>query len=140
MSEINTTEVQKTTAPAGQRETPCSAECPICRGDYATADLAFRLGHRPDIAFAKLAKCQKDKFSGLDEMVYAAVYADDGPNGICGQSCSVTTPWRRLYLFRSEHGLREFCDKVQAVRARKNSRIEYVFYPQPIANEIFIGD
>ena len=120
-------------------ELTCSAtECPICKGDYAIADLAFRLGHRPDVAFANLAKCQKDKLSGLDEMIYAVVYKDDGPSGICGQSCSITSPWTHLYLFSNYKAVKDFIDKIKNQTGRKNARVEFVFHPHPDANEIFV--
>jgi hypothetical protein len=33
--------------------------CPICGGDKAVAEIAIKMGHRPDVAFAKLLQAQK---------------------------------------------------------------------------------
>ena len=33
---------------------------------------------------------------------YAVVYRDNGPGGPCGQSCSITRLWTKVYLFHSE--------------------------------------
>lgn len=63
---------------------------------------------------------------------FAVVYADDGPNGICGQSCSITNPWSRLHLFDSEEKMRDFCRKVESDRVRKNSRVTHIFHPDEI--------
>lgn len=73
---------------------------------------------------------------GLNDLLatcFAVVYEDDGPNGICGQSCSITNPWKRLYVFETEEKMREFCRKVENDRARRNSRITGVFYPDNLA-------
>lgn len=65
--------------------------------------------------------------------MFAVIYEDDGPNGICGQSCSVTNPWKKLYLFKSEEGLRNFCREVENNNTRKNSRVTYMFYPSNLS-------
>ena len=38
------------------------------------------------------------------------VYTDEGPNGPCGQSMSVTCPHMAVHVFRSETAMREFVD------------------------------
>ncbi len=141
MKQNKDTKLEEPRIPACQSAADCSATaCPICGGDYATADLAFRLGHRPDVAFAKLRQCQRSKLSNINELLYAVVYKDDGPSGICGQSCSITTPWVRLYLLSSYEAVKVFTEKLSPNNGRKNSRVEYIFYPQPDADDIFVID
>jgi hypothetical protein len=73
---------------------------------------------------------------GLNELLatcFAVIYEDDGPNGICGQSCSITNPWKQLYVFETEEKMREFSRRVENDRSRKNSRITYLFYPYSIS-------
>lgn len=68
---------------------------------------------------------------------FAVVYEDDGPNGICGQSCSITNPWKKLYIFETEERMREFLRNVEESKSRKNSRVSGLFYPSELArNEI----
>lgn len=67
--------------------------------------------------------------------LFACVYEDDGPSGICGQSCSITNPWKRLYLFETEEKMREFARAVENSKGRLRSRISYTFYPEPLADK-----
>jgi len=82
---------------------------------------------------------------GVERIVslyWAIIYEDDGPNGACGQSCSTTNPWRRLYVCESEGKMRETIRRIEDDTERKNSRVTGVFHPAPFGdNEInFIGD
>jgi hypothetical protein len=64
--------------------------------------------------------------AGLAGGVYAR-YMDDGPNGICGQACSITNPWDKLYIFADEIKFREFARYVENIKHRKNPRIEGIW-------------
>ena len=50
--------------------------CPTCKGDSVIADIAKRMGHRPDIAFAKIRRLE-DRLIELGEL-------DHTPCFICG--------------------------------------------------------
>lgn len=67
------------------------------------------------------------------DKLFAVVYQDDGPNGICGQSCSTTNPWNKLYLFESVEEMMDFVRKVGANKARRNVRITNIFYPKELS-------
>jgi hypothetical protein len=57
-----------------------------------------------------------------------AIYDDDGPNGICGQSMSITCRWHKLYIFDKHEDFKTFEDKVLNSRtSRKRDRISDVF-------------
>ena len=43
---------------------------------------------------------------------YFVAYEDKGPSGPCGQITSVTSPWRKLYVFTDEAKSRELVKKV----------------------------
>lgn len=55
-------------------------------------------------------------------------YQDEGPSGICGQSCSITCPWDQLHIFLTEKKAEEFQQKVKDYKGRKNARITGVWY------------
>ena len=71
----------------------------------------------------------------LVSQLFALVYEDDGPSGICGQACSITNPWKRLYLFETEEKMREFARSVENSQGRLRPRISYGFYPEPLADK-----
>jgi len=50
--------------------------CPVCEGDSITADIAKRMGHRPDIAFLKILKLE-NRLIELGEL-------NNSPCFICG--------------------------------------------------------
>jgi len=70
--------------------------------------------------------------------LYGLVYEDDGPMGICGQSCSITCPWKKLYLFENEEAMRLFMKRTENNRnvGRRNARITHVFNPYPLADDV----
>lgn len=72
-------------------------------------------------------------FKGKLSSCFAAIYEDDGPSGICGQSCSITNPWKKLYIFETEEKMREFLRNVEEIKTRKNSRVSGLFYPSEFA-------
>ena len=51
------------------------------------------------------------------------IYTDDGPNGPCGQSCSVTAPHTYIYLYKTEDDFRK--DKKNIGRQGKNATIRF---------------
>ena len=57
------------------------------------------------------------------EYTIAVVYSDDGPKGPCGQSCSTTMPWTKVWLFKNEEDARQFCKNHQ-FPDRKKSRVD----------------
>ena len=65
--------------------------------------------------------------------LYAIAYEDDGPVGLCGQSCAVMNPWHKLYLFETEEKMREYARKIEQSHGRKNPRIVGIYYPEPVA-------
>lgn len=52
------------------------------------------------------------------------VVTDEGPNGICGQAVSITSPRASVHIFPSEQAMRDFCAKDQ-FKARKKVRMDY---------------
>jgi hypothetical protein len=54
-----------------------------------------------------------------------AVYTDDGPIGICGQSCSITSPHTYIFLFNSEEDFRQSYTNNKIGRNGKNRKIRY---------------
>lgn len=115
--------------------------CPICKNDPIADDLYSRMEHQSRRALGELARCIKDKVSGIDRMIYALVYVDDGPAGVCGQSCNITTPWHHLYIFTSYKAMREFAEKIEQAKykgPRRNPRVEYIFCPQPEVDQISV--
>ena len=66
--------------------------------------------------------------------LWALAYEDDGPNGICAQAGSVTTPWRKLFFFETYDKLCEFIEEIEKNRGRKNSRVVGVYRPEPYAD------
>ena len=76
---------------------------------------------------------KKDKIESL----YAITYQDDGPSGLCSQVCSITKPWRRLYLFDSEDKFREYLNNIDKIKSRKNPQITGIYYPKGNSDEIF---
>jgi len=67
----------------------------------------------------------------LVSQLFAVAYEDDGPSGICGQACSITNPWRKLYLFETEEKMREFVRKIEQTTGRLRGRIVGMYYPAP---------
>lgn len=47
-------------------------------------------------------------------------YEDDGPSGPCGQCTSITSKWRKLYIFTDYQKAKDFID---SVNSRKMCRI-----------------
>ncbi len=50
-------------------------------------------------------------------------YQDDGPNGICGQACSITNPWDVLHVFDDEDSAYWFKRNLEKNKSRENARI-----------------
>jgi len=63
------------------------------------------------------------------------LYRDDGPDGPCGQSCHVTSPWCQLYRFVGTHG--ECMDRVEKLmgRGRKRPRANIFANSEVVANQ-----
>lgn len=61
-----------------------------------------------------------------------AIYEDDGPMCLCGQSCSTTSPGKKLFIFNTEEKMRELIRIVESDTRRKNSRITKIFYPDDV--------
>ena len=59
-------------------------------------------------------------------MIYA-IYKDDGPKGMCGQSMSTTCPWEHLYRLKNYDDFRAFREMVEKSTARRNPRIIAAF-------------
>lgn len=52
-------------------------------------------------------------------------YSDEGPVGPCGQSCYITSPWRRLYTFSGTYSqVREHVERMCDRRSRRRPRVE----------------
>lgn len=59
--------------------------------------------------------------------MYALLYLDDGPKGPCGQCMSITSPWRRLYLFDDYEEMWLFSKTLCLDKCgRKNPRLELI--------------
>lgn len=56
------------------------------------------------------------------EYTVAVVYSDAGPKGRCGQSCSTTMPWTKVWMFKNEKDAEVFI-KSNPFPQRKMSRI-----------------
>lgn len=56
-----------------------------------------------------------------------ANYKDDGPNGFCGQSMSITCKFNKLYIFNKREDFKRFESDLKKYKGRKNPRIEYVW-------------
>lgn len=70
----------------------------------------------------------------------ALVYTDEGPGGPCGQSCSTTSEWSRVYLFDDEDSARKWLDAQGAPR-RKRARWHIVSsYPEYVGSPYFLED
>jgi hypothetical protein len=69
----------------------------------------------------------------LVSRVWVLAYADDGPSGMCGQSCNITMPWRKLFFFESYEKLKEVSRKIEDDKSRKNSRVIGIYHPEPYA-------
>jgi len=69
------------------------------------------------------------------EGLFALIYRDDGPRGICTQCGSVTSPWEKLFLFETETKMRAFAEEIKICKFRLNPRIERAFYPNPYGND-----
>jgi hypothetical protein len=80
------------------------------------------------------------------------LYEDDGPLGICGQSMSITSRWRKLiqvqdydeayHLLRLAHEPVKLCEKlgfcgINGSQCRENARITDVFLSK---DEDFLGN
>jgi len=52
-------------------------------------------------------------------------YTDQGPAGICGQSCDVTNPWNRLYIFDDYDTARQFMESLEGGNGRLHPRVKY---------------
>ncbi len=63
--------------------------------------------------------------SALDKLVIYAYYIDEGPLGICGQSMSITSKWRKLNIFYDYEKFKIFADRVKTCKSRRNPRIEH---------------
>jgi len=67
--------------------------------------------------------------------VYAR-YKDDGPNGICGQSCSTTCHWDKLFIFPNEGIFREWVRSLEFLNSRCNPRIDGHWINTDYSNDI----
>ena len=70
------------------------------------------------------------------EGMYAFAYKDDGPARPCGQSCSITCSWDKLYLFNSYEKMRELGEQLTQSKSRRNPRITASFYPDDTVHSI----
>ena len=60
--------------------------------------------------------------------MFAVVYTDEGPSGICGQAMSITCPWTRVWLFSSEQAMHAFLKVQEPVKTgRKKARWTTVY-------------
>lgn len=70
--------------------------------------------------------------------MFAVVYTDEGPSGICGQAMSITRPWTRIWLFSSEQTMHAFLKVQEPVKTgRKKARWTTVYpkgYTQCVDN------
>lgn len=51
-------------------------------------------------------------------------YKDDGANGPCGQSVSITGPHDRIVIFKDMHAAGKFFNQLGKMKHRKNPRVE----------------
>ena len=58
----------------------------------------------------------------METEYYYVGYEDSGPSGPCGQCMSVTSNWRKLYIFTEYQKAKDFIDNVKKLR-RINPRI-----------------
>lgn len=66
-------------------------------------------------------------------------YQDDGPKGISGQCMSVTSPWRKLYIFSTYSKFRVFqeCLEIRkgqsgSFEGRRNPKIMQWWYEEEV--------
>jgi hypothetical protein len=62
-------------------------------------------------------------------------YRDDGPSGPCGQMTSITSPWSRLYTYKSEDDAMAFMRYLEGHPAgfgRRRPRIEAWWYDEHV--------
>ena len=59
--------------------------------------------------------------------LYYYIYQDDGPLGICGQSMSITRPWRQLWISNRYVTDYEMKEELRKISSRKNPRITGFF-------------
>jgi hypothetical protein len=60
--------------------------------------------------------------------MFAVVYTDEGPSGICGQAMSTTCPWTRVWLFSGEQEMHAFLKAKEPVKTgRKRARWTTVY-------------
>lgn len=52
-------------------------ECPDCHGDPATAEIAQRMGHRPDVAFARVQEVERQNAELVEALKPFAENADN---------------------------------------------------------------
>ncbi len=57
-------------------------------------------------------------------MVIYAVYKDDGPKGICGQSMSITRKFSSLFIFDDYAKFKNWAESVGNITVRLRPRIE----------------
>ena len=82
--------------------------------------------------------------SKQDYRFYVA-YEDDGPIGPCVQCATVTSPWKKLYIFNDYDSLKKFYFNVENKKgSRKNPRIvglweECIGMPE-LSNVIYHND
>lgn len=56
----------------------------------------------------------------------ALIYTDQGPKGICAQSCTITNNWLQIHLFDDEDKARAFCKKTGLPNGRKKPQWDIV--------------
>lgn len=74
--------------------------------------------------------------SAVKRLVIYAVYTDKGPRGICGQACSITSPWRKLHIFYDHDEFRGWARSLEKLSARKSPKIEYFWVEDEFCNDI----
>lgn len=55
-----------------------------------------------------------------------AIYYDDGPSGLCGQSMSITCPYMSIHLFDTEEEFKTYTKKYSLNRTGKHAQIRHV--------------
>ena len=80
----------------------------------------------------------KDLETKLPKGTVIAVYRDDGPSGICGQSMEITCPHTAIHIFKSEEEFWTFV-RDNPGRGGKNSQLHYVVVRGPGLFETTLG-
>lgn len=60
-------------------------------------------------------------------MAFYVHYVDDGPVGICGQSCNITSPWARLFVCETRQDMGDLFREIDELKHRINPRVVEVW-------------